>query len=1240
MNVKGPFATSGIRGLLVTLILILPSPAFAQRADEEGEPEKLLRAIRRHDTNAVAQLLAANVRLADAPSFGERRPLLQAAAEGSLDIVELLLKAGADVHAVGDTWDTGNKRMSALQVAVWCGRKGHPAIVKRLLEAGANPNYVSPSDGSALHMAFGFKRDEIAALLLDHGADPFLLNPFPWNNKKSALELAIIYGDGRLVPRMLQDRSAAETFLRTNGLALLAAAANHGQLESVRALLEAGASPKESVATNRSLLQSCALSAASSAGHPDASATNWAQVRDLLRENGAEYDVFAATGFGDLDETRRLASANPNLAGARDYLGETPLHWAVRTDRLSLTSFWLEAGALAGATNSAGQTPLHIAAGIGFSKQVECLLAANAPTDARDTNNWTPLDSAMQAKQTETIRLLLGSTKGPPPDRGVAMTIHEAAASGNIVALTEFATSENLEMRNELGFTPFHLAMQHGQLGAAAFLLDKGADINATDPDGNTALLQIGGKWGYTIAGRPSAAWFTRHSQDPRKAEYLRLLTEGGDQGWPRYLVQAIGFLLANGADAAVTNKAGKSVSQLILGSSTSAFTEERTSLLKLLGRADGLLDERNANGETGLHRAAREILGDNAGALIAAGADLNATNNLGRTPLHAAVERLGGWGDSQPFALILNAKPNVNAQDNEGLTPLHVLVLSDSIFIREATEALLAAGADPNLRDEAGRTPLLCSLAGKWPWRAAEASLRQLVAAGANADAADNQGNTALHYLARMGHPSPMFFVPEAASHFASLDVNATNRAGDTPLHVAARAGATDVFDWLRSRGARLDVTNAAGETPQQLGLRNSSPFARFNLGLPAELASAAQRGEIETLERALKTDPSLLNATSRAGETALGIASRFGQTNLAAALLQKGARWDAVSATLLGHADVLKDLLARNPATLTNASQGKQLIHLAAESGDVTILGSLLSAGADVEARARSGLSPLGIALLHKRDAAVAMLRARGASENLFDAVVLDLPEKAVGLLALKPSLGREGNQFEFTPMHLAVALERPAILKVLLEEQVSPDIPAGRTGISPLHVAAACNRTNAIRLLIQHGANAELRDNSGCTPLHYATARGSMAVAALLLELGARPDIPVFSEPSRMRISNLQPGNTALHFAVAAGQTNIVALLLKAGANVNATNSFGQTPLDLTRPGMPMSQRWGSPLSSPGVELAASFRSMGLPQLANLIPARPAWLDLPNHPSLAAMLERAGGRFGTGSNSVRQQ
>jgi ankyrin repeat protein len=62
------------------------------------------------------------------------------------------------------------------------------------------------------------------------------------------------------------------------------------------------------------------------------------------------------------------------------------------------------------------------------------------------------------------------------------------------------------------------------------------------------------------------------------------------------------------------------------------------------------------------------------------------------------------------------------------------------------------------------------------------------------------------------------VLFAPEIFSllESAKLDFNAKDKAGDTPLHLAVRSGAPEVFEWLRTHGARLDVTNAAGETPQ----------------------------------------------------------------------------------------------------------------------------------------------------------------------------------------------------------------------------------------------------------------------------------------------------------------------------------------------------------------------------------------------------------------------------------------
>ena len=714
-----------LRVLSAVVLLSARLAALAQPIPD-SKPEDFFQAMLAGETQVALQLLSANTNMARSPIHGGRYPLLVAASRGQLEVVDSLLKLGVDLNAEGDTWDTSNHRLTALEVAIWYN---HPPVVKRLLEAGANPNHLNPLDGTPLHFAFTYKHSEMAGWLLDHGADPFLRNPFPYR-RQTAFELGITLSDGKLVPRMLQagrvspvglnrtgkavpasmkpelNQQAAQC-LMTDGVALLTAAAQRGEAEAVAALLEAGVSAKEPAGQGFSLLQTFALSEAEAAKAKDFRVERWSQIRTLLEQHGAQCDALAATGLGDLDTARRLCATDKKAAEVRDCEGATPLHWAVRTDRPSLTSFWLAAGASPAATNFSGQTALHLAATRGLTDQVTRLLAAQAPTNARDTNGWTPLEAAIKAKQTETIRILLkANAPGTTADRGVTTPLHEAAASANVAAMAALLNATNIEARNELGLTPWHIAAKAGQLGAAALLFDKGANVNARDPDGNTALHVILLSRTHWVNGRPSAAWLERMKQAPHQEKFWRAYNTPSGHTSPHEVAASVAFFMACGVDSAATNRAGQTVLQIVMAEATMLWDYDRAAILPLLQQSGSGLDERDANGDTALHRAARDIWTEKVTELITAGADVNATNHLGRTPLHAAVEKLGTCGDFTPLTELLRAKPNVNAQDNEGMTALFVLEMSDSSFKREATRALLDAGADPNLRDKRGRAP------------------------------------------------------------------------------------------------------------------------------------------------------------------------------------------------------------------------------------------------------------------------------------------------------------------------------------------------------------------------------------------------------------------------------------------------------------------------------------------------------------------------------------------------------
>jgi ankyrin repeat protein len=1082
-------------------------------------------AIAMNRTNEAMTMLNSDTNLAVARWNFSKLPLLEAAKAGSLPLVKRLIELGADIDARGDTLMSGGSLNTALHLAV---DNSHPDICQYLLETGADPNVKAFSFDTPLHRACTPDRKEMAQTLLDYGADPFVQR-MVYNSNLTPLELSITDGDGTLVPRMLgQDRSRplgnklrkkptaksliharqkAETLLKKRGFIMLTEAAQRDELEAVQALLNAGMTMEKQ---NTSVLRSMSVAENAASKNKDFNPGSWKTIRSLLEKNGAVFDAFAATALGDLPAARSLIIEQPALAESRDEGGNTLLHWSVENDQLSMTSFWLTNGLQTAATNLAGQTALHLAVQKNLPDQVKLLLAAHSPLDVRDTNGWTPLDAAMRLKNSGILQIFLNDKSvKTPTGRGLSTSLHKAAAEGNVAALA--ALSENasqLEARNELGLTPLQVAVLNGHLAAAALLVDRGANINVRDPDGNTLLLNVIPMYFKLIPrDRPPTNWLNRMGNDPRRELYVKYLTVPEYSSGPSGILQAASFLLASGIDANATNHAGQSAMQLATDEKTDLFND-RAALLQLLASTGNSVNQTDAGGNTPLHLAGQESITDRIKSLLAAGAQVNATNHLGQTPLHKYAERIWGWdvsgnGDSQPFQLLIKSGANVNAQDNAGLSPLHVIAATETSFKKEATQLLLKSGANPNLRDNQGRTPLHLFFTGKWPWEGASQCIPLLVDAGADISAKDNSGKTPLHYLAALGGQKPLFFIHDITNIFEARNTvyDARDNDGNTPLLIAAKSGTRDVFDWLVKKGASLDATNNAGETPRILSAQNPGRFPPpMQASSETDIFRAISDNDLGAAARLLRALPNLVNQTNQFYQSPLRYAVSRHKTNMIAFLESHGAKWDITTAVMAGRADMVGQLLKENPAAVNTTNFGCALVHIAAENQSESILKLLLDAGASLDATDAWGLSPLGHALIAKAAGARELLLRRGARENFHDALYADDLPVVASQLENDRALLNQGKPV--LPIEIAAACGYTDILKLLLKKHALLDSKEPGKGPFPLHFAVFFNETNPVALLLRAGADVNKIDASGLAPLHWAALQDAAASADLLL------------------------------------------------------------------------------------------------------------------------------------------
>ena len=634
---------------------------------------------------------------------------------------------------------------------------------------------------------------------------------------------------------------------------------------------------------------------------------NHKDIAKLLIEEGADVNVkdedgrtalFTAAVWDQRDIAKLLIDAGANVNATENRESGAPLHYAVlHNNNKEVVSLLISKGADVNLTDKYKQTPLHFVVDSPLEKLpvldldiIKLLVDNGAKFDVKDSDGYTALRYAALWGQTDTVKLFL--SKGADTS-----SLHMAACAGDLSRVKKIiAQGTKVDQKDEKGWTALFWAASAGQTEVDKFLIDNNADISANDGHGQSLLHQAA----LTNAVKLADLLIAKGADVNAKSTTARFYG-----GTPLHLACGRGnkevaeLLIDKGAD--INGKAGargrtpissaarygrKDMIELLISKGAevnasnallSAAGREYIELVKLWIAKGADVNAKDAQGSTALHEASSNGNQELAKILISAGADVNVGDNLSRTPLDLAeknrhteiielLKKHGGKkgtptllgavdaGDIELVQSLISKGADVNVKNDRGETPLHLLKRGN----RDIAELLIAKGADVNAKNNNGSTPL------HWPYGIKKDIVELLIAKGADVNARDNAGNTPLITPFGMAKDIAELLIAKGA------DVNANNNGNETPLMRAAITGRRDLAELLIDKGTDVNAKDRAGRTP---------------------LHYAASQGHKEVVE-VLIAKGADVNVSNNAGVTPLGMAEERGNTEIVEILQKHGAK------------------------------------------------------------------------------------------------------------------------------------------------------------------------------------------------------------------------------------------------------------------------------------------------------------------------------------------------------------